>query len=112
MKRWAFKHYIIKVNTLSSLAPSSMPNLKNQKSTIKSQIDPIDIKLMLSALKASIFHAFFSALKVKCFQPNFARFFRLFFTSSENATKSKFRQETLNILTGLKFKGSHLAFYE
>jgi hypothetical protein len=33
---------------------------------------------MLSALKASIFHAFFSALKVKCFPPNFAIFFTLF----------------------------------
>jgi hypothetical protein len=34
---------------------------------------------MLSALQASIFHTFF--------------------TNSENATKSKFRQETLNILS-------------
>jgi hypothetical protein len=63
----------------------------------------------LSALKVSIFHAFFSALKVKCFQPNFAIFFMLF---SRNATKSKFRQEMLTILSALKFTGSHLAFYE
>ncbi len=69
-------------------------------------------KLMLLALKASIFHAFFSAMKVKCFQPNFAIFFMLFFTSIENATKSKFRQEMLNILSVIKFTGSHLAFYE
>ncbi len=55
---------------------------------------------------------FFSALKVKRFQPNFSIFFTLFFTNSENATKSKFRQETLNILSALKFTGSHLAFYE
>jgi hypothetical protein len=53
-----------------------------------------------------------SALKVKCFQPNFAIFFMLFFTNSENATNSKFRQEMLNILSPLKFTGSHLAFYE
>jgi hypothetical protein len=53
-----------------------------------------------------------SALKVKHFQPNFAIFFHAFFTNSENATKSKFRQETLNILRALKCMGSHLAFYE
>jgi hypothetical protein len=47
---------------------------------------------------------------VKCFQSNFAIFFSSFFTNSENATKSKFRQETLNILGVLKFTGSHLAF--
>jgi hypothetical protein len=57
---------------------------------------------MLSALKALIFHMFFSALKVKRFQPNFAIFFTLFFTNSENATKSKFSQEMLNILRELK----------
>jgi hypothetical protein len=73
---------------------------------------PLLKKLVLSALKASIFHAFFSALKVKCFQPNFVIFFTLFFTNSENVTKSKFKQETLNILTKLKFTGSRLAFYE
>jgi hypothetical protein len=67
---------------------------------------------MLSELKASIFHAFFSALKVKHCQPNFAIFFTLFFTNCETATKSKFSQETLNILSALKFTGSHLAFYE
>ncbi len=39
-------------------------------------------------------------------------FSQVFFTNSENATKSKFRQETLNILRALKFAGSHLAFYE
>jgi hypothetical protein len=43
-------------------------------------------------------------------------FSRVIFTSSENATKfkeaSKFRQETLNILSMKKFAGSHLAFYE
>ncbi len=69
-------------------------------------------KSMLSALKASIFQAFFSALKVKCFQSNFAIFFTLFFTDSENATKYKFRKEILNILSVFKFTGSHLAFYE
>ncbi len=73
-----------------------------------------------------------SALKVKCFQPNFAILFTLFFstesemlsakvwhifhmfffTNSENPTKSKFSQETLNILSALKFIGSHLAFYD
>jgi hypothetical protein len=58
------------------------------------------------------FSRIFSALKMKCFQPNFAIFFTLFFTNSENATKSKFRQETLNILSTFKFTGSHLAFYE
>ena len=30
-------------------------------------------------LPTLIFHAFFSALKVKCFQPNFAMFFTLFY---------------------------------
>jgi hypothetical protein len=46
---------------------------------------------------------FFHALNVKCFQPNFAIFFTFLFTNSENATKSKFREETLNILSALKF---------
>jgi hypothetical protein len=53
-----------------------------------------------------------SGQKVKRFQPNFAIFLTRFFTNSENATKSKFRQETLNILSALKFLQSHLAFYE
>jgi hypothetical protein len=57
-----------------------------------------------------------SALKVKCFQPDFTIFFAYFFTNSENATKFKetfeFRQEMLNILSALKLAGSHLAFYE
>jgi hypothetical protein len=44
-----------------------------------------------------------SALKVKCFQPNFTIFLTLFFTNSENTAKSKFRQDTLNILSALKF---------
>jgi hypothetical protein len=61
----------------------------------------------LSMLKASIFQAFFQH-----FQPNFAIFFMLFFTNCENATKSKYRQEMLNILSALKFTGSHLSFYE
>ncbi len=65
-----------------------------------------------STLKASIFLAFFPALKVKCFQPNFAIFSMIFFINSENATKSKFSQETLNIFSALKFTGSDLAFYE
>jgi hypothetical protein len=67
-----------------------------------------------------------------CFQPNFAiflhiyfqhwkwnaftlispYFFMPFFANSENATKSKFRRGMLNILSALKFAGSHLAFYE
>ncbi len=36
----------------------------------------------------------------------------VFFANSEKTTKSKFRQETLNVLSTLKFVGSHLAFYE
>jgi hypothetical protein len=52
-----------------------------------------------------------SALKVKPFQPDFA----IFFADGENATKfketSEFRHEMLNILSILKFAGSHLAFY-
>jgi hypothetical protein len=54
--------------------------------------------------------------KNQCFQPDFAIFFARFFENGENATKSKetfeFRQETLNILSALKFAGLHLAFYE
>jgi hypothetical protein len=53
-----------------------------------------------------------SALRVKHFQPNFAIFSMLFFTNSENTINSKFSQETLNILSALKFTGSHLAFYD
>jgi hypothetical protein len=53
-----------------------------------------------------------SALKVTRFQPNLAMFFTLFSPNSENATKSKFSQEMLNILGALKFRGSHLAFYD
>jgi hypothetical protein len=57
-----------------------------------------------------------SALKVKCFQPDFAIFFKRFFSNIETATKfkysSEFRQEMLNILSTLKFAGSNLAFYE
>jgi hypothetical protein len=52
-----------------------------------------------------------SALKVKRFQPDFTIFFACFSANSENATKfketSEFRQETLNILSKLKFAGSH-----
>ncbi len=48
-----------------------------------------------------------SALKVKCLQPDFAIFFTRIFANSENATKfketSEYRQETLNILSALKF---------
>jgi hypothetical protein len=80
------------------------PQLKNIDAFSAKSIE------MLSALKASIFHTFFSAMKVKSFQPNFIIFFMLFFTNSE--TKSKLWQEMLNILSVLKFKGSHLAFYE
>ncbi len=36
----------------------------------------------------------------------------VFFTNSEKATKSKFRQEMLNILSALKCAGSYLAFHE
>ncbi len=43
-----------------------------------------------------------SALKVKRFQLNFAIFFMRFFTNSENATESKFRQEKLNNLKRVK----------
>jgi hypothetical protein len=57
-----------------------------------------------------------SALKVKHFQPDFAIFLARYFANIENATKSEetleFRQEMLNILSALKFVGSHLAFYE
>jgi hypothetical protein len=57
-----------------------------------------------------------SALKVKCFQPDFTIFFAHFFANGENTTKSKetseFRQEMLNISSSLKFAGSHLAFDE
>jgi hypothetical protein len=53
-----------------------------------------------------------SALKVKPLR----HIFCTFFANCENATKSKetlkFGQETLNILSALKFAGSHLAFYE
>ncbi len=49
------------------------------------------------------FSRFFSALKVKRFQPDFTIFFTHFFTNSENATKSDFSQETLIILSALKF---------
>ncbi len=58
--------------------------------------------------------------KNQCFQRwkwnplslNFDIIFMLFFTISENASKSKFRLEMLNILSALKFTGSHFAFYE
>ncbi len=46
---------------------------------------------------------FFSALKVKCFQPDFIIFFTHFFSPTV---------KTLNILSALKFTGSHLAFYD
>ncbi len=54
---------------------------------------------------------------MKCFQPDFCHIFRTFpFINSENTTKfketSEFKQETLNILSALKFAGSHLALYE
>jgi hypothetical protein len=53
-----------------------------------------------------------SALKVKPFQPDFI----IFFCQGDNATTSeetsKFRQEMLNILSTLKFAGSHFAFPE
>ncbi len=35
-----------------------------------------------------------------------------YFFTTLNGTKSKFRQETLNILCALKSTGSHLAFYD
>ncbi len=51
-----------------------------------------------------------------CFQPDFVIFFARFFANSENTSKfketSEFRQEMLNILSALKFVGSHLEFYE
>jgi hypothetical protein len=50
--------------------------------------------------------------KIDAFSTDFA----IIFASGKNATKSKetykFRQETLNILSALKFAGSPLAFYE
>ncbi len=46
----------------------------------------------------------------------FCHIFHVFFANGENATKfketSKFSQEMLNILSTLKFAGSHLEFYE
>ncbi len=57
-----------------------------------------------------------SALKVKRFQSDYTHIFHAFFANSENATKfketSEFRQETLNILSALKFAESQLVFYE
>jgi hypothetical protein len=54
--------------------------------------------------------------KIDAFSLIFPYFLRIFFTNSVNATKfketSKFKQEMLNILSALKFAGSHLAFYE
>ncbi len=54
--------------------------------------------------------------KNRCFQRwkwnAFSLMLPYFFANSENATKSKFSQETLNVLSALKFAGSHLAFYE
>jgi hypothetical protein len=44
--------------------------------TLKKKIDAFSAESeTLSALNASIFHSFFSALKVKRFQPNFSLFF-------------------------------------
>ncbi len=67
---------------------------------------------MLSALKASIIHAFFQHWKWNAFSLILQYFLRVFFTNSEIATKSKFSLETLNILSALKFTGSHLALYD
>jgi hypothetical protein len=57
-----------------------------------------------------------SVLKVKRFQPDFAIFFAHFLPTvktPQNSTRPlNFRQETLNILSALKFAGSHLASYE
>jgi hypothetical protein len=56
---------------------------------------------MLIVLKASIFHAFFSALKVKRFQPNFAIFSTLFspiVKTLQNPNLS--RKRCMNILNG------------
>ncbi len=48
--------------------------------------------------------------------PDFAIFFAHFFANNENATKFKetfeFRQEMLNILSALKFVGSHWHFMD
>jgi hypothetical protein len=51
---------------------------------------------MLSAQFRHISHAFFSTESLKHFQP-FWHIFARFFANSENAAKSKFRQEMLNI---------------
>jgi hypothetical protein len=64
-----------------------------------------------SELKKSIFHVFLSN-ESEMLPALFLHIFHAFFNNSENATKSKFRQETMNILSTLKFTGSHLAFYE
>ncbi len=81
-----------------------MPNWKKNVFRTESE--------MLSALKASIFHAFFLHWKWNAFSLILPYFSCIFFTNSENATKSKFRQETLNILNALKFTWSHLVFYD
>ncbi len=64
---------------------------------------------MLSALKASIFHAFFQHWKWNAFSLIWPYFSRYFFHQQWKRYKI---QETLNILNALKFKGSHLGFYE
>jgi hypothetical protein len=63
---------------------------------------PIE-KIDAFSLILPYFSRIFSALKVKLFQPDFAIFFTCFFSPTV---------KTLNILSALKFMGSHLAFYE
>ncbi len=53
-----------------------------------------------------------TAWKWKAFSLISPYFSCVFFTNIENATNSKFSQETLNIFSASKFTGSYLAFYE
>ncbi len=46
-----------------------------------------------------------SVLKVKLFQPNFAIFSRIFFTNSENASKSKIKAGSTEYFKQVKIHG-------
>ncbi len=62
--------------------------------------------------KHQFFTRFFQHWKWNAFSLISPYFSRFFLTNSENTTKSKFRQEMLNILSMLKFTGLRLAFYD
>ncbi len=76
----------------------------NYFNTLKSQTDPIE--------KIDAFTHFFQHWKWNAFSLILLYFSCFSFTISENATKSKFWQKTLNILSALTFTGSHFAFYD